>query len=405
MISTTSVKFISANEADQPIRVAHLIVGLARAGAETALLRLILDTRGLVKHHVVVMTNERTLVGAMEDAGARVTVLGSSRTIPNPLLYRRATQALLSERPDIIHAWMWHAAALWSLCRIDFRIRRIPSVWGIRSSLDSFKRRFSNHIGIIIARLSSKYPSAIMFNSECSRLQHQRAAFCMEHASVTHNGVDIPDESSIEQWRRTIRAQIGVTDDAIVFMHVGRAHTDKGVGNFVKAAEIVHAQLGTRAVFVRVGKPGWETGQSGNDSALERSPWIYHAGEQVDARPWLAAADVCVVSSLRESCPNVVLEAMSVGTPVVTTDVGDAALLVGDDGWVVRPNSPLAIADAMSTAAATIVQSNHRARLWAACRTAVSERHSRKKVADGQVAVYREVIRRSSDAARLSEHH
>ena len=115
MISTTSVKFISANEADQPIRVAHLIVGLARAGAETALLRLILDTRGLVKHHVVVMTNEQTLVGAMEDAGARVTVLGSSRTIPNPLLFRMATRALLSESPDIIHAWMWHAAALWSL--------------------------------------------------------------------------------------------------------------------------------------------------------------------------------------------------------------------------------------------------------------------------------------------------
>lgn len=227
----------------------------------------------------------------------------------------------------------------------------------------------------------------------------------MEHASVTHNGVDIPDESSIEQWRRTIRAQIGVTDDAIVFMHVGRAHPDKGVGNFIKAAEIVHAQLGTRAVFVRVGKPGWETGQSGTDSALERSPLIYHAGEQLDARPWLAAADVCVMTSLRESCPNVVLEAMSVGTPVVTTDVGDAALLVGDDGWVVRPNSPLAIADAMNTAAATIVQPNHRSRLWAACRTAVSERHSRQKVADGQVAVYREVIRRSSDAARLSEHH
>ena len=405
MISTTSVKFISANEADQPIRVAHLIVGLARAGAETALLRLILDTRGLVKHHVVVMTNEQTLVGAMEDAGARVTVLGSSRTIPNPLLFRMATRALLSESPDIIHAWMWHAAALWSLCRINSRIRRTPSVWGIRSLVDSCKSSLSHQITIAIACFSSKYPSTIMFNAERSRLQHERRGFCMERASVTHNGVDVPDEQDIEQWRRTIRAQISATDDTIVFMHVGRAHPEKGVGNFVKAAEIVHAQFGARAVFVRVGKPGWETAQSSADIALERSPLIYHAFEQSDARPWLAAADVCVVSSLRESCPNVVLEAMSVGTPVVTTDVGDAALLVGDDGWVVRPNSPWAIADAMTTAAATIVQPNHRSRLWAACRTAVSERHSRKKVADGQVAVYREVIRRSLDAARLSEHH
>jgi hypothetical protein len=121
----------------RPLRVAHLIVGLVRAGAETALLRLILDTQGVIRHHVVVMTNERALVGAMENAGARVTVLGSSRRLPNPFLIWRAINALLSERPDIIHAWMWHAAALWSMCRIDARIRRIPCVWGIRTPLDS----------------------------------------------------------------------------------------------------------------------------------------------------------------------------------------------------------------------------------------------------------------------------
>jgi len=396
---------MNVHENKHSLRVTHLIVGLARAGAETALLRLILDTQATVRHRVVGMTNECALAGAMEDAGALVTVLGSSRRVPNPLLLRSTTSALLSDSPDVIHTWMWHAAAVWSVCRINARIREIPCVWGIRSSLDSGRRSLSIRLAIACARASSVRPRAIIFNSESSRIQHSRAGFCMEHASVTHNGVDIPDESSIEQWRRTIRAQIGVTDDAIVFMHVGRAHPDKGVGNFIKAAEIVHAQLGTRAVFVRVGKPGWETVQSSADIALERSPLIYHAGEQLDARPWLAAADVCVVTSLRESCPNVVLEAMSVGTPVVTTDVGDAALLVGDDGWVVRPNSPLAIADAMTTAAATIVQPNHRSRLWAACRTAVSERHSRQKVADGQVAVYREVIRRSLDAARLSEHH
>lgn len=59
---------------DRPLRVAHLIVGLARAGAETALLRLILDTRGTVQHHVVGMTSECALASAMRDAGARTTM-------------------------------------------------------------------------------------------------------------------------------------------------------------------------------------------------------------------------------------------------------------------------------------------------------------------------------------------
>jgi glycosyltransferase involved in cell wall biosynthesis len=377
----------------RPLRVAHLIVGLARAGAETALLRLILDTRGTVQHHVVGMTNESALVSAMEDAGARVTVLGASRRVPNPLLLRNATSALLRDSPDVVHVWMWHAAALWGMCRIDARIRRIPCVWGIRTPLDSGRLSLSTRLALAIARASSAHPRAIMFNSECSRAQHAHAGFCMEHASVTHNGVDVPDELDIGHWRRAIRAQIGVTDEDIVFMHVGRAHPDKGVGNFIQAAEIVHTELGARAVFVRVGKPAWETGQCGTDIALERSSLIYHAGEQLDARPWLSAADVCAMTSVRESCPNVVLEAMSVGTPVVATDVGDAALLVGQCGWVVQPQSPRLLAEAMIAAASCIAEPLRRTRLSATCRMVVTSRHSRDEVARKQVVIYRGAIK------------
>lgn len=387
---------VSASTSEQSaapaLRVAHLIVGLARAGAETALLRLILDTRGTVQHHVIGMTNERALAAEIEAAGARVTVLGSSRRVPSAMRLWRASRALLSDSPDVVHVWMLHAAALWSMCLADSRVRRIPCVWGIRSSLDSSNRSVSMLLARAVARASSSCPRAIMFNSHSARAQHARAGFCMERASVIHNGVDVPDEANMAVWREAIRSRIGVTAGKIVFMHVARAHPDKGVGNFVRAAEIVRAQCGDSAVFVRVGKPGWETGQRSADLALERSPLIFHAGEQRDARPWLAAADVCVMSSLRESCPNVVLEAMSVGTPVVATDVGDAALLVGDCGWVVQPNSTRALADAMIAAAARVAQPGDRARLLHGCRAAVSSRHSRDEVARRQVALYRDVI-------------
>ena len=395
---------MNVHENKHSLRVTHLIAGLARAGAETALLRLILDTRATVQHHVIGITNECALADALEDAGARVTVLGSSRRFPNPLLLRSTTSALLSDSPDVIHTWMWHAAALWSVCRINALIRKIPCVWGIRSSLDSGRRSLSIRLAVACARASSVRPRAIMFNSESSRIQHSRAGFCMEHASVTHNGVDVPDVKNIALWRRTIRAQIGVTDDAIVFMHVGRAHPDKGVGNFIKAAEIVRAQLGTRAVFVRVGRPSWETGQNGADIALERSSLIFHAGEQLDARPWLAAADVCAMTSVRESCPNVVLESMSVGTPVVVTDVGDAALLVGECGWVVQSNSPRVLAEVMIAAVTTIAQPSHRARLSTECRSVITSRHSREEVARKQVAIYRSVINSRTGAEPLGGH-
>jgi len=377
----------------RPLQVAHLIVGLARAGAETSLLRLIQDTRGTLEHHVISMTNERALAADFEAAGARVTVLGSSRVVPNPLLPWDARRAILSRNPDVLHVWMLHAAALWSICRVDARIRRIPCVWGIRSTLNFDRISMSMQLARACACAASVYPHAIMFNSEYSRAEHARAGFCMERASVTHNGIDVPSEENLVQWRQDIRAKLGAREDTIVFVHVARAHPDKGVGDFVQAAQVVNGQLGKRAVFVRVGKPGWETGQRSMYVALERSPLIFHAGEQSNARPWLAAADVCVMSSLRESCPNVVLEAMSVGTPVVATDVGDAARLIGPCGWVVQPSSPRALADAMIAAASHLAKPANCDRFFADCRTAVASHHSREEVAQRQIAVYRDVIR------------
>ena len=57
--------------------------------------------------------------------------------------------------------------------------------------------------------------------------------------------------------------------------------------------------------------------------------------------------DVLVLSSRTEGFPNVVAEAMSYGKPVVTTDVGDAAAIIGGDGIVVPPRNLEALAGAM----------------------------------------------------------
>lgn len=70
---------------------------------------------------------------------------------------------------------------------------------------------------------------------------------------------------------------------------------------------------------------------------------------QVDIRPFLAQASLFALSSVTEALPNVVLEAMAAGLPVVATDVGGLPEVVrsGQTGWLVPPRDPARLARAM----------------------------------------------------------
>lgn len=70
-------------------------------------------------------------------------------------------------------------------------------------------------------------------------------------------------------------------------------------------------------------------------------------GRRADVEALYNGMDVVVLSSLGESFPTVLCEALCCGKPCVTTDVGDAAAIVGPHGMVVPPGDDAALADAM----------------------------------------------------------
>jgi len=89
------------------------------------------------------------------------------------------------------------------------------------------------------------------------------------------------------------------------------------------------------------------------------SDWIIWAGVREDIEPVYNALDILCSSSYWEGFSNVIGEAMACGVPCVVTDVGDSAMIVGDQGIVVPPGDAKALAEGLKSMILKLDDFNH----------------------------------------------
>jgi len=127
---------------------------------------------------------------------------------------------------------------------------------------------------------------------------------------------------------------------------------------------------------------------------LERT--VLLAGHRDDPAAVLAAADVVVLPSLHEGYPNVLLEAMAIGRPVVASAVGDSPDIVveGVTGFLVPPGKSGPLADRL---ALLLGDPQLRARLGAAAR----DRAEREFSAERMIVAVEDYLRRQVECGRV----
>jgi glycosyltransferase involved in cell wall biosynthesis len=171
-----------------------------------------------------------------------------------------------------------------------------------------------------------------------------------------------------EKQKAELRRRLGLDEGTRVLLSVGRLSSEKGHMDLVQAfSRIVGMARPSRLRLVIVGDGPERPRVERCCRDLGLTGLVTLTGQQEDVNPYYGIADVFVLPSRSEGCPNVLLEAMAAGVPVVATQVGGVPETVtnGKEAILVKRQDH----DGLALATARILKdADLRARLVSAAR-------------------------------------
>jgi glycosyltransferase involved in cell wall biosynthesis len=209
---------------------------------------------------------------------------------------------------------------------------------------------------------------------------------------VQHNSIRLRPPASAEAVR-DLRARLRIADEERIVLSIGRLSREKAHSDLISAFKLLrdtHPETKCKLVIVGDG-PERARLEAGARSSGVQSDVIF-TGQQSDVQPFYGVADVFVLPSRSEGSPNVLLEAMVAGVPIVATHVGGVPEIVetNQSALLVPPNHPRELADAITR---VLIETDLARRLTSNASAIVATRFSPDEYVRCLLATYVKTIR------------
>jgi glycosyltransferase involved in cell wall biosynthesis len=308
---------------------ATLIPALARRGAEVRL--VCMYDEGPLFHEVRVTGVSADCLGLRGPGDARGIrrLLAEARGLPDAVITRTITPQVVGQaiarRAGAVHVFNEHTPVTAAGELLSMRPRQR-----------------------LLTRLVAPHVERVITVSERQREPLEGLGYKRDRIVTVPNGV-FADEIRPSAERNKTRTSLGLEDDDFAVLCVANLRPEKRVDAFVEA--VAHARDGHR---VR----GFIAGDGPDRARLERLVAELDGSELLGSRgdvpDLIAACDAFALLSEAEALPMSILEAMALGRPVITSDVGGASEAVadGETGLVVPAGDTAAAAAALAALAA-----------------------------------------------------
>lgn len=319
----------------------------------------------------------------------------------SPLRYasfaRNVAALVRRERFDIVHSFGRTYSQ--DICRIgggahwEYLLHTDPA---LRSAFGRFLRRWNPRDRIILNLERRCFqPGAtqqfICVSGRCKEEIQRHFGVPDGAIAVIHNGVDSKRFSTAarEPARSRTRALFGIADADLVALFVGTGFERKGLRFAIEAAALIPKEVPLRLLVVGRGSVGAYRELARRLKLRDR---VLFLGEREPITDFYAAADLLILPSLYDPFPNVCLEAMACGLPIVTTRMTGVAEIVrhGVDALLVdRGYDVVDLAGALRQ----LLDPARREAIGRAAR-ATAERCSMEDNLQRNLAIYEEVLAR-----------
>lgn len=333
------------NSVTSKVRIALFIPSLAVGGSERQLIEL---AKGLNKFNwevivLIMYGGDSLLEEATSLPGVKVINLRKRNSF---LFIWKLLNYILKENIEVLYCFL-PTAQLYALL-IKVFLPKVKIICRIGDSISSYKDLgYKNVIVNFMLKVLRNNSDVYIFNSHAGRKAKDLGAFTKK-IKVICNGIDTNRFQPSQILRQKLRSDLKLSEKVILVGCLGNFSVYKDHRTFINAAVVVR-QVCKNVHFLTIGDHNTLLGKKAINyvKVMEMESHFTFLGIRKDVECILPALDIGCLSSITEGFPNSICELMASGVPCVVTDVGDAALIVGDAGVVVAKSDPKALANGL----------------------------------------------------------